>query len=135
MYDHILLPVELGGSADLPKALEVAKEMVSEGGKITLLTVLAPIPVHVEPHFLPEIQTQALSHAKRELAMLAAELKLKDTALLQGSVGRSIVEWADENSVHCIVIPSHQPVFSDLFLGSTAAWVVRHAPCCVHVLR
>jgi nucleotide-binding universal stress UspA family protein len=33
------------------------------------------------------------------------------------------------------VIASHRPGMADLLIGSTAAQVVRHAPCAVHVLR
>ena len=41
-------------------------------------------------------------------------------------------EWANGD---LIVIASHVPRVSDIFLGSTAAWVVRHADCSVHVIR
>ncbi len=39
------------------------------------------------------------------------------------------------HAVDCIVIGSHKPGLSDYLLGSTAARVVRHAPCAVHVYR
>ena len=55
--------------------------------------------------------------------------------VIDGPTGRSITNWADETGVDCIVIPSHRPVMSDILLGSTAAWVVRHAHCAVHVIR
>ncbi|WP_170501927.1 universal stress protein, partial [Ruegeria atlantica] len=37
--------------------------------------------------------------------------------------------------IDCIVLASHKPGMKDFFLGSTAALVVRHARCSVHVLR
>ena len=52
-----------------------------------------------------------------------------------GHPGRTITDYADENGIDCIVIASHQPGLQDYFLGSTAARVVRHAHCAVHVLR
>ncbi|MEO0359386.1 MAG: universal stress protein, partial [Pseudomonadota bacterium] len=49
--------------------------------------------------------------------------------------GRTITDWARDKGADLIVIASHRPTMSDIFLGSTAAWVVRHADCPVHVIR
>ncbi|WP_371932559.1 universal stress protein [Pararhizobium sp. IMCC21322] len=46
-----------------------------------------------------------------------------------------MVEYAESNGVDCIIIASHRPGLQDYFLGSTAARVVRHAHCAVHVIR
>jgi len=42
---------------------------------------------------------------------------------------------ATEAGTGCIVIGSHKPGLRDYLLGSTAAKVVRHAACAVHVKR
>lgn len=55
--------------------------------------------------------------------------------VIDGPTGRTITNWAEETGVDCIVMSSHRPVMSDILLGSTAAWVVRHAQCSVHVIR
>jgi universal stress protein F len=55
--------------------------------------------------------------------------------LTSGHAGRAIVDYASENNIDCIVMTSHKPGVEDLFLGSTAARVVRHAKCSVHVIR
>ncbi|MBT8474881.1 MAG: universal stress protein, partial [Alphaproteobacteria bacterium] len=47
----------------------------------------------------------------------------------------TITEYADSHGCDCIIIMSHQPGLQDYFLGSTAARVVRHAHCAVHVMR
>ncbi|MBT8411941.1 MAG: universal stress protein, partial [Octadecabacter sp.] len=44
-------------------------------------------------------------------------------------------DFATDNSIDCIIMASHQPGLEDYFLGSTAARVVRHAKCSVHVIR
>lgn len=49
--------------------------------------------------------------------------------------GRVITEYANKSDIDCVVIGSHKPGLRDYFLGSTAARVVRHAKCAVHVLR
>jgi nucleotide-binding universal stress UspA family protein len=48
---------------------------------------------------------------------------------------RSIIDFAKSNNIGCIVIGSHKPGLVDSFLGSMAAWGVRHAKCAVHVHR
>lgn len=133
MYKHILMPIELGTKAE--ETLAKARCLLAEGGKITLLHVVEPIPNYVAPYMPPNIYTESMEGAREKLAARAQELGLSDTALLQGPVGRGIVEWATENAADCIVLASHQPALSDIFLGSTAAWVVRHAQCAVLVLR
>ncbi len=71
----------------------------------------------------------------RDLAEKAALLDNATSLVIEGHSGRTILEWAAEHGVDCIVMASHRPGISDYFLGSTAARVVRHAPCAVHVLR
>ena len=74
---------------------------------------------------------------------VAAEERLQEMAeregaegrTVSGHAGRDIVDFAERHAVDCIVIASHRPVFSDHLLGSTAARVVRHASCSVHVVR
>lgn len=135
MYNHILLPVEIAGPADPDRAYEIASGLLKAGGKITLLTAIEPVPTYVTTYIPPDFETKSRVEVQEKLTALAAQLGTSHTALVFGSAGRSITDWADENSVDCIVMASHSPVFSDLFLGSTAAWVVRHAKTSVHVLR
>jgi nucleotide-binding universal stress UspA family protein len=54
---------------------------------------------------------------------------------VQGHSGRTIVDTATTLKVDCIVLGSHKPGLIDYLLGSTAARVVQHAPCAVHVAR
>ena len=55
--------------------------------------------------------------------------------VVYGHAGTSILEYAEEHGCDCIVIASHRPGLGDYLLGSTAARVVRHAACSVHVMR
>lgn len=135
MYQHILLPVEIGGPEDYNHAYEVASGLLKDGGKITLLNAIEPVPTYVTTYVPPDFQTKSRTAIQKDLDELAAQLGTVNTALVLGSAGRTIVDWAEDNEVDCIVMASHRPVFSDLFLGSTAAWVVRHAKTSVHVLR
>lgn len=135
MYKHILLPVTLADASDLEPVVKNARALLAQGGRITLMHVIEPLPTHVSPYFPPEIEAQSISGVTEKLSDLAGKLEISATAVVQGSVGRSITDWAGDNDVDCIAMASHQPALSDIILGSSAAWVVRHARCSVLVLR
>ena len=65
----------------------------------------------------------------------AAGFPNAEARVVMGHAGRTIVEFAKEHEVDLIVMNSHRPGIGDYFLGSTAARVVRHAQCSVHVIR
>ena len=135
MYKHILVPVALDHGPNTEIALNIAQALKDEGGKITALHVSEPIPSYVT-QYLPEGQ-EALNH-EAELAEMAKDLVGKseiDPVVIVGHAGRDIVDYAKKHEVDCIVIASHRPGLQDYFLGSTAARVVRHATCAVHVVR
>lgn len=73
--------------------------------------------------------------AKERLAEKLAGMPDITPVLEKGHSARTIIDYAEANKIECIVIGSHKPGLSDYFLGSTAARVVRHASCAVHVLR
>lgn len=135
MYSHILLPVDISGPNDHSRAFSVASRILDPAGKITLMHAIEPIPTYVETHIPADLQTRSRVEHQDKLDKIASDLGITNTALVLGMAGRSIVSWAEENKVDCIVMASHQPVFSDFFLGSTATWVVRHAQTSIHVLR
>lgn len=135
MYRHVLVPVQLDDSRDVEMAGIVAKRLADDGARITFLHVLEPVPAMVETYVPAGQGLESRDFAKARLTELAAAVPGAQTALTDGSAGRSIVQWADDNSVECIVIASHEPMLSDILIGSTAAWVVRHARCAVHVVR
>ena len=135
MYQNIVIPVEIGEAKSYEDAARVAAELLDVGGKVTLFHAIEPIPTYVTTYIPPEVTTRSKQEATQKLEAMAADLKIDESALAYGSAGRTIVDWADQNEVDCVIIKSHKPEFSDLFLGSTAAWVVRHTQTHVHVLR
>lgn len=135
MYDNILLPIALDHEHDSSPAMAIAQLLLNEGGAITALHVIEQLPNYVTQQ-LPEGQL-ASSRAETE-ALLQAEAKGADnvsTKVVTGHSGRTILDYAKANGNDCIVIASHRPGLQDYLLGSTAARVVRHAQCAVHVLR
>ena len=135
MYDHVLVPIAIDHGEGTQQALKIAAQLASPGGKITALTVVEPVPGFIANE-LPEGQvektmTEMLDALKREIGGAEAA----EPHVVHGHPGRTIVDYAVDNGADCIVIASHKPGLSDYFLGSTAARVVRHAPCAVHVVR
>ena len=58
-----------------------------------------------------------------------------EIVLLNGHAGRTVTDYAEKIAADCIIVGSHRPGMKDFFLDSTAARIMRYAPCSVHVLR
>lgn len=136
MYKKILVPVVIDHEENVAAAIAVARVLADSGGEITLLHVMEEVPGFIATQ-IPE------GTFERNRKEIAAELDAMAkqagagvrTEVISGHASRSILEFGEENGVDCIVISSHQPGLQDYFLGSTAARVVRHAHCAVHVIR
>ena len=135
MYQNILVPVAFEAGRDTNKSLDIAKAIAAPGATITALHVIEEIPSYVA-QYLPEGQMAENIHEIEDiLAKTRAKYEGIKVKVVEGHAGHSIVDFATDKQVDCIVIASHRPGFQDYFLGSTAARVVRHAPCSVHVVR
>lgn len=136
MYSHILVPVALDEAHDHNQAIEVARDLLAEGGKMTLLHVMEQVPSYAMAHFPQEIMIKGRqSLEERMQALNEATDGSAEATVIEGPAGPCIVDYAGENQVDCIVMRSHKPELADYLLGSTAGRVVRHAPCSVHVVR
>lgn len=134
MYDHVLIPVAPGHYKEYERALTAARKLLGAAGKISALSVVEDLPAYVETYIPPD-------QIERNRAEVAIEMKLQfegeglETHVVVGHPANSILEWAERHDVDCSVVSSHRPGLSDYFIGSTAARLVRHAKCSVHVLR
>ena len=136
MYDHIIVPVDFDHEALVTQGLQVAKRLLNDGGKVTFVHVLEEIPAIVVSSLPAGTMEKRKQTAQDQLNTLAeAHGANGATVLRHGNPAREIVETARDGGGDCIIVASHKPGLQDYFLGSTAAWVVRHAQCCVHVLR
>jgi len=135
MYQNILIPVVVEHDHNNQASFEAAKVLANTDAKFTILHVLEAIPGFA----LSEIPADLLnkSHSEREKAVskMADALPGSEVKIVSGHAGRTIIDYATDNGVDCIVVASHRPGIGDFFLGSTAARVVRHAKCSVHVIR
>ncbi len=135
MYSRILVPVSFDDDARIDAALQAARTLAAPDGQVTLLHVYEPVPSYAV-HYMPDDLVQATEEGIcAELDRLGAGLSGGHGVVMEGHAGRAILDFAAENGTDCIIITSHRPGMQDYLLGSTAAQVVRHAPCAVMVVR
>ena len=115
--------------------LAVAQKLCAEGGSITALHVFEAMSGAVATYVDRDMIEEGFERAKAELTAKTQDLPGVQPQIVKGHTYRTIIDFAAEHGVECIVIGSHKPGLSDYLLGSTAARVVRHAPCAVHVYR
>lgn len=135
MYDNILVPVSFEADRNAREAMDIAQAIRAEGGKITLLHVMEHLPQYATEYLPPDHLEKARADITSGLTALAENVENAEVVVVEGHSARTILDYADESKVDCIVIASHRPGMQDYFLGSTAARVVRHAKCAVHVVR
>lgn len=136
MYNKILVPIAFDHQDDLEAVLQLAKRLKNPDGETVLLTVIEPIPTYAETYLPKDLRDKQRDETVAFLENIAKQVE--GTVRLQlkvGNPGAQILEHADASGCDCIIIRSHKPGLEDYFLGSTAARVVRHAPCSVHVFR
>lgn len=135
MYKHILIPVALDHEGIVSSKIAVARRLLEEGGKITLLTVLEEIPGFVAEFVDNATENHLTARIKDKLEAAADGATDVSIKTVSGKPGVQIAEFARQNQVDLIVVGSHKPGVKDYFLGSTASRVSRRAPCAVFILR
>lgn len=135
MYHNILVPVSFDSERDISGPLKLAEMLATPDAQITLLHVVEHIPAYAVSYMPADYLKEAREALQNELNKLAEGLPHARGVLIEGHSGRSILDWAEDNKPDLIIIASHRPGMQDLLLGSTAAQVVRHAQCAVHVVR
>ncbi|MBE1284313.1 MAG: universal stress protein [Rhodobacteraceae bacterium] len=135
MYNNVLVPVAFEAGRDAHEALEIAQAIRENGGKITVLHVLEHLPDYAR-EVLPENHIEdAREIVTKKLEPLSDGIENIEIVVIEGHSARAILDYAQKHTKDCIVITGHRPGMQDLFLGSTASRVVRHAQCAVHVVR
>lgn len=135
MYKNVLVPVSFEAGRDAHQALEISQAIRESGGTITILHVLEHLPAYAS-EILPENHLEeARKIVTQKLEPLAKGIAGAEIVVVEGHSARTILDFAKTRNKDCIVIAGHRPGMQDLFLGSTAARVVRQAQCAVHVVR
>ena len=97
--------------------------------------MIEPVPGFATYYLPPDHETENRKTAEDAIRERVGAQADAEVVVLTGHAGRTITEYAEEVGADCIIVGSHKPELQDYLLGSTAARVVRHAPCSVHVLR
>ena len=134
MYRKILVAMALDHGVS-PKLLEIARGLSAPDGEIVALHVIEEPPGSAHAKLREDLLQQGVERAKALLEEKLSGAGGVKAKLVNGHVSRTIVDFATDHDVDCIVMGSHKPGLADYLLGSTAARVVRHAACSVHVYR
>lgn len=136
MYSTILVPVDLAHDDVGRRILKKGAALLREGGVIHALFVASLIPDYAEAHIPREVRETEDRASYAALEALAAEMDIPaQVRVTHGAAAASILDAAKTVDADLVIIGSHRPGIADYFLGSTAARVVRHAPCSVLVDR
>lgn len=134
MFNKIVVALSLEhGYSD--RALEVARRLRSDTGEIKAVHVYEQPSGTVSAYLDEEIVAMAYAEARGRLIERLAGADHVEPVMLKGHSGITVSEYAENIGADLIIVGSHKPGLRDYFLGSTAARIVRHAPCSVHVLR
>ncbi len=140
MSQTILVPVDLTQPAVLDSVFEAVRRQIGiEPTTVVLLNVVLGHYASEFPYLDAEYVERYMRHASDALTRIGEE-HLGDACdwrieIELGPVARSIVRYADRVEADLIILASHNPVVWDVFLGSTASQVVKHARHSVLVVR
>jgi universal stress protein F len=133
MYRNILVPVAYEPGVNAEAELAAARQLVSPGGQVTLLHAMEPVPFFALDYMPEGYHTDLVAAIRADLDRQAETVPNGRSTVVQGEAARAILDFAQEQGVDCIILASHR-IDTSLY-GSTAARVVRYAPCAVHLLR
>ena len=133
MYRNILLPVAYEPGVDAEQELAAARQLLTPGGRVTLLHVMEPVPMFAIDYMPAGYNDRLVAALRADLERQAATVPGGQVAIATGDPATQIIDHAIRNGVDCIVLATHRMDRS--LYGSTAARVARHAPCAIHLLR
>jgi len=134
MYKKIVVALGLDHGHGV-KAIDTARKLLAEGGEIVALHVIEPVPGFVKNYVSTDPEPEIRNAAEEAIAERIGERKDAEAVVLIGYPGPTVTEYAETIGADCIIVGSNKPELRDYLLGSTAARIVRHAPCSVHVLH
>ncbi|GAA6208217.1 universal stress protein [Cognatishimia sp. WU-CL00825] len=134
MYKNILIPISFDEDST-EGVLRAAAALADHDAKVTLLHVMGAIPKYASSYFPKGYRDEAQTTIEASLRDMAKDLPNTSGVVAEGQPGRTILEWARDHAVDCILLSAHREGSPEFLLGSTAAQVVRHATCGVHIAR
>lgn len=131
MYKNILIPLAYRPGHHPDAEIKAAKAIAAPGARITLVHVIGAMPEFQTDHTTDSAaMADVIEHDLKRIAEDFVEAEIK---VLQGEPAEAILDMANIGTVDCIVLAPHRTDTGEY--GSTAAQVVRRAPCTVHLVR
>lgn len=133
MYRNILVPLAYAPGHHPAAEIAAAKAIAAPGARTTLLHVIGPVPEFRAEHLSTDAGgglAEAVGHDLERVAEAFLDARVEVAA---GDPADTILAHAAREVVDCIVLAPHRTDTGEY--GSTAARVVRHAPCTVHLVR
>ena len=135
MPKSILIPVAIDHEPLVDRKIATARQLLEEGGRITLLTVLEQIPGFTAEFVTVKAENHLTDKIMANLKTVARGADDIDCIVTSGKPGMRITEVARDLDADLIIVGAHHPTAMDYFLGSTASRVARRAPCSVLIQR
>ena len=135
MFKHILVPIAPGDAERSIESVKLAKRILSDGGKISAVSVLEVPPAYIADYLGEADAKQVREREENRMKLELNAIAETEVHIVQGHPARQILDEAAKLKVDCIVIASHRPGPRDFLIGSTASRVVRRASCSVVVTR
>lgn len=133
MYKNILIPVAYEPGYDVSREVAIAKTLCAQGGSVTLLHVMDPVPFYALD-YMPENWREDLEVAiLDDMRSQAAPIEGARVEVDMGTPAHVVLEWIEEHGADCVVMATHRT--NRALFGSTASRVATHAPCAVHLIR
>jgi nucleotide-binding universal stress UspA family protein len=135
MYKSILIPVGLDHVPIVPRKLELARHMLAQGGRITLVTVLEQVSGFVAEFVTVKSENHLVQKIQQKLEEVAGGADDIACEVIVGKPRAQIPKYAENIGADLIIVGSHKTGPQSFPLGSTAGSVVQRAPCSVMVMR
>ena len=141
MYEHILLPVDLGNESSWEKALPVAIEYCGAfDATLHVMTVMPDFGSPMVAQFFPAGHADKMMANANDVLHKFVTDKVPDSIRVQhivadGTIYKTIIDIAERIGADLIIMGSHRPELQDYLLGPNAARVVRHSTKSVLVVR
>ncbi|MDL2410277.1 universal stress protein [Rhizobium calliandrae] len=135
MYKTIVCAIGLGSRERAEHLMHTAQALLDTDGSLHVVHVVERFPSLVRQG-PDDWAVSVIDEAEKKLAQLCKRLSVP--ALIHVRTGRAadtILAIATETKADLIVVAAHVPDVLDRVFGSTVDHIVRHAKCCVHIVR
>ena len=137
MFKKIMVPVDLEHTENLTGALSVAAQMAeANGGEIFYAGVHGGAPsevAHNPDEYKEALDAFAKSQSYAQVGKVSTlPIYSHDPGV---EVATALIQAAQDNQMHVIVMASHMPGWAEHVFHSNAGYVACHAPMSVFVVR